>query len=208
MTELLGKPIREEVLKELQLRIEKGQKIKGYVLVNPASFEASSYAHLIEKTLEKLNMPYEEFGVSAYASAHEALLKAKSDPLGSVFLCRPLLFPEEKQAIDEVDPLQDADMLTDLNIGKLAKGDLNFLSGTSSSVMHMLDYYQIPVQGKKALVVGRSISVGLPCALMLMKKNALIQVVHTKASPEQIHQLAKEADLIVLAAGKRGIITP
>lgn len=207
MTELLGKPIREEVLALIKARMEKGQKIRGYVLVNPASFEASAYARLIEKTLDKLNLPYKEIKAETYEEAADAIKEANGDPLGSVFLCRPLKVEKEKELIESVSPDKDSDMLTSSNLGKLAKGDLHYLSGTSSSVNHLLDYYHIDVTGKKALIVGRSVSVGLPCALMLMKKNALIQVVHTKASEEDIHLLASQADILVLAAGKRGIIT-
>jgi methylenetetrahydrofolate dehydrogenase (NADP+)/methenyltetrahydrofolate cyclohydrolase len=97
-------------------------------------------------------------------------------------------------------------MLTSVNFGKMAKGNLDYLSGTSSSVKRLIDFYQIPVRGKKTLVVGRSVSVGLPIALMMMKYDALISVVHSKIAPEVISEYAKKSDIIILAAGKRGLV--
>jgi methylenetetrahydrofolate dehydrogenase (NADP+)/methenyltetrahydrofolate cyclohydrolase len=203
MVHLLGKPIKEEILLNLHQRIELGQKIRGYIIYNPASFEASSYHRLIAKLLVSLNLEVVEAEIQTAAEAEKAIKEANSDPVGSLFLCRPLLIKEEKELIEEISPVEDADMLTAVNLGKLAKGDLDYLSGTSCSVKKIIDYYKIPVEGKKVLVVGRSVSVGLPAALMLLKKNAELSIAHSKVPLEEIRKKAKEAEILVLASGQR-----
>ncbi|MCI2068751.1 MAG: bifunctional 5,10-methylenetetrahydrofolate dehydrogenase/5,10-methenyltetrahydrofolate cyclohydrolase [Bacilli bacterium] len=203
---LLGKPIRQQILSSLSERIAKGEKITGYVIYNEASFEAGAYAKLIGKLLTNLNQQVKEIIVKDALEAKKAIDEANRDPLGSVFLCRPLLFKEEKELIELIHPEKDADMLTSLNLGKLTKGNLDYLSGTSSSVRKILEYYHLDPKGQKALIVGRSVSVGMPCALMMIKKDALVSVVHTKVEPEVISQLAKESTYIILASGHRGLV--
>lgn len=205
-TPLLGKPVREKILSRIRERIEKGQRIHGYILVNPSSFEALSYARLISSLLRKLGQEADLKEVKDYAEAEKILNEAEKDPLASVFLARPLLFKEENALIEEIPSGLDADMLTAANIGKLAKGDLRYLSGTSRSVKELLEFYKIDATSKKALVIGRSISVGLPTALMLLKKNAYVTAVHSKTPLEDIRFEAGRSDIVVLASGKRGLV--
>lgn len=203
---LLGKPIKQQILSSLSERIAKGEKITGYVIYNEASFEAGAYAKLIGKLLANLNQTVKEIVVNDAVQAREAIAEANSDPFGSVFLCRPLLLKEEKELIESIKPEKDADMLTSLNMGKLTKGNLDYLSGTSSSVRKILEYYHLDPKGKKALIIGRSVSVGMPCALMMIKKDALVSVVHTKIESAVISEMASQSSYIILAAGHRGLV--
>jgi len=204
--ELLGKPVRELIRSKIRERIEKGQKIRGYILVNPNSFEAESYAKLVASLLRTFGQEVFLKEVRNLSEGEKVLKEAKQDALSSVFLARPLLFKEESLLTEEIPPEKDADMLTGTNFGKLAKGDLRYLSGTSRAVKELLDFYQIDVGSKKALVVGRSVSVGLPIALLLLKKNAYVTTVHSKTDIRDIREEAKRSDVIVLASGKRGLI--
>lgn len=206
MIELKGKPIKEEIIADIAKRKLAGEDMHAYIICNTASFEAASYMRLVSKLIASLGFEQHLEEVKTLEEAKTAVMKANKDPLGSVFLCRPLVFPGEGEAVEMVDPSKDADMLTSANIGRLTKGNLDYLSGTSSSVRRIIDFYKIPVQGKKALIVGRSISVGLPIALMLMKYNALISVVHSKIDPKIISSYAQNSDIIVLASGKRGLV--
>lgn len=206
MISLLGKPIKEKVVEDIKNRISKGQMINAYIVSNPSSFEATSYKKLVSNLLIKLGIKVNDSLVSSQKEAEEAVLKASEDKLASIFICRPLLIEDENKVIELVPPSADADMLTSSNSGKLYKGNMNYLTGTSSSVKAIIDYYNIPVQGKKVFVIGRSISVGLPIGLMMLKKNGMVTYAHSKILLDDLRKESKESDILVLAAGKRGLV--
>lgn len=205
---LLGKPIREKIIEDIKNKIENGERIEPYIIYNSDSFEAVEYKKLVVRTLNKLGLESKEFDIKNNKEAEDAIGKANSNPLGSVFLCRPLMVENESSLFDLIDPSKDADMLTTHNFGKLAKGDLSCLSGTARSVAKIIDYYNIDVENKRTLVVGRSISVGMPVALMMTKKNSFVSISHSKIDIDQTRLMAENSDIVILATGKRGIITP
>ena len=97
-------------------------------------------------------------------------------------------------------------MLTKENIGDLVFGDLNKLPGTAKSVISLLNNYEIDVKGKKALIIGRSISVGMPIFLALQRMGAFCSLAHSKVSVADIKKASLESDIIVLASGQRNLI--
>lgn len=206
MTELLGKPIKIRLFEELKKRVSFGEKFTGYVIYNAKSYEASEYARLISKVILELGLNSYEIQIRNSAEAEAAIKKANEDPIGSIFLCRPLLVDDEACLIEAIDPQKDADMLTSANAGKLVKGDLAYLSGTSSSVKKIIEYYNLEVTSKKSLIIGRSVSVGMPIALMMIKKNALVSVVHSKISADVIEKMVSESDIVILCTGQRGLV--
>ncbi len=206
MIELLGKPVKEEVVKNIESYINKGVTFFGYLIFNEKSIEATIYAKQIAKNLDKFNIKYEMISVSTYLEAKQAITKANKDKLGMIFLCRPLMVENQEELVEMIDPNKDPDMLTSLNLGKLAKGDLDYLSGTSMACRKIIEFYNINLTNKKVLVLGRSISVGLPICLLVLKKNALLEVVHSKIDGNNISNMAKNADVIILATGKQGLI--
>jgi len=206
--ELLGKPIRLKILEDIEIRIQNGEKIEPYIFYNSKSFEADEYKKLVNRTLLKLGLNPKVFNVTSLAEAEEVIKQANADPLGSIFLCRPLKIKGEEKLFDLVDPYKDADMLTTHNFGRLAKGNLDCLSGTARSVSKILDYYNIDVANKRVLIVGRSISVGMPIALMMIKKNGFVSVSHSKIDIKQTRLMAENSDIVVMATGERNILTP
>jgi len=205
---LLGKPIRLKIVEELKNRIKNGEIIEPYIIYNSQSFEADEYRKLVVRTLEKLGIKSKVFDVKTFASAKAAIIEANSSPIASVFLCRPLLFERERELFDLIDPSKDADMLTTHNFGRLAKGDLSCLSGTARSVSKIIDYYNLDVVNKRVLVIGRSVSVGMPIALMMVKRNSFVSISHSKIDIDQTRLMAENSDIVILATGKRGILTP
>ena len=110
--------------------------------------------------------------------------------------------------IEAIDPEKDADGLTPLNIGKLATGtpETDFLlPATPSGIIRMLEYHEIQVKGKHAVVIGRSNIVGKPIALMLLNRDATVTLCHSKTQNLKSHTLA--ADIIISAVGTPGLIT-
>ncbi len=206
MIELLGAPVRKELIADLEQKIKDNNIIEPVFIYNPASFEASSYIAMIRKLCDKLGLKCIDNQVASFEETQEKILEANKNPKASIFLARPLMFKGEKELISLIDEDKDADMLTYSNSGHLVQGDINYLPGTASSVNRLLDYYHIECEGKKCLIIGRSISVGMPISLMMIKRNALVSVVHSRIKKETIKQYAAASDIIVLCSGQRGLI--
>ena len=104
-----------------------------------------------------------------------------------------------------ITPEKDVDGLHSLNLGKLMRRELGLRSCTPAGVMRLLQEYNIPLQGKQALVVGRSILVGKPLALMLLEVNATVTIAHSHS--ENLPIIAKNADILIAAVGCPEFIT-
>ena len=123
---------------------------------------------------------------------------------------RPLpkhLKADQNEICNKLDPAKDVDCMTDLsNAGVFEdRKDLGFAPCTPQACMEILDYYGIDCKGKSAVVIGRSLVVGKPAAMMLMKKNATVTICHTKTV--NTAEVARSADILVSAAGVLGSLT-
>ncbi|AFZ35244.1 5,10-methylenetetrahydrofolate dehydrogenase (NADP+) [Stanieria cyanosphaera PCC 7437] len=104
-----------------------------------------------------------------------------------------------------IAPHKDADGLHPVNLGHLVRSETGLRSCTPAGVMKLLQEYQIPLAGKKAVVVGRSILVGKPLALMLLEENATVTIAHSRT--QDLVGVCREADLLIAAVGKPQLIT-
>ena len=111
---------------------------------------------------------------------------------------------DERPLLEEIDPEKDADGLHTLNLGRLLKGESGPRSCTPAGVMAMLRSNGIDPAGKRAVVIGRSILVGQPMALMLQAANATVTVTHSRTADLAAH--TKDADILVVAAGRPGMV--
>ncbi len=107
--------------------------------------------------------------------------------------------------LHEIDPHKDADGLHALNLGHLVRGEPGLRSCTPGGVMRLLEEYQLDVRGKHAVVVGRSILVGKPLALMLLEADATVTIAHSR-TPD-LAAVCREADILVAAVGRTQMIT-
>lgn len=99
-----------------------------------------------------------------------------------------------------IDPMKDADGLTFLSAGYLWSDFEHVKPCTPSGIIKILDFYNIPIKGRRALVIGRSQIVGKPMAALLLKKNATVTLAHSRT--ENLKQVIQECEIIVVAAGK------
>ncbi|MGH7274412.1 MAG: bifunctional 5,10-methylenetetrahydrofolate dehydrogenase/5,10-methenyltetrahydrofolate cyclohydrolase, partial [Nitrospiria bacterium] len=106
---------------------------------------------------------------------------------------------------NSLSPFKDVDGLHPYNIGKLMMGDPIFVPCTPAGVMAMLDYHAIQIEGKTALVVGRSNLVGKPVAMLLMQRNATVTVCHSRT--QNLPEVCRRADILVAAMGKARFVT-
>lgn len=131
------------------------------------------------------------------------------DSVHGVLLFRPIpdhLRPFENEIFNHLDPAKDVDCMTDLsNAGVYQCKPLGFPPCTPQACMEVLDYYGIELQGKNVTVIGRSLVVGRPVAMMLMNRNATVTICHTRTV--DLAKKAAAADIIVSAAGVLGVLT-
>ena len=105
-----------------------------------------------------------------------------------------------------ISPEKDIDCLNPINAAKILEGDESgFPPCTARAAMEILKYYNIDISGKEATVIGRSMVVGKPLSMMLLKENSTVTICHSKT--ETLPQVAKRADILIAAIGKSKMIT-
>src|SRR5947208_14975568 len=113
---------------------------------------------------------------------------------------------DEARVMRAINPVKDVDGLHPLNAGQLFFGRETFVGATPAGVMRLLDEYRIPVAGARAVVVGRSLIVGRPAAMLLLHANATVTICHSRTEELAVHTLG--ANILVAAVGRPGLITP
>jgi len=104
-----------------------------------------------------------------------------------------------------VSPEKDVDGFHEINMGRLLIGQEGLVPCTPLGIMKLLEHYHIPVEGRFAVVVGRSNIVGKPVALMLLQRNATVTICHTRT--KNMGEVCRMADILIAAAGRPGMIT-
>ncbi|NJO42569.1 MAG: bifunctional methylenetetrahydrofolate dehydrogenase/methenyltetrahydrofolate cyclohydrolase FolD [Cyanobacteria bacterium RU_5_0] len=139
----------------------------------------------------------------------EQLIQAlnQDDRVDGILVQLPL--PDHLDAVallNQIDPNKDADGLHPMNLGRLVRGEPGLRSCTPAGVMRLLEEYQIDVKGKQAVMVGRSILVGKPLALMLLAADATVTIAHSRTL--DLGAITRTADILVTAIGRIELITP
>ena len=169
-----------------------------------------SYEKGADKRCETLGVACEKILLPEDVSQEELLAVMdrvnKNEKIHGVLLLRALPGHLEQSAIENaLDPTKDVDCMTDGSMSGVFTGKkVGFPPCTPQACMEILDYYGIDCTGKKAVVIGRSLVVGKPAAMMLIKKNATVTVCHTKTV--DMPSVTREADIIIVAAGRAGVV--
>lgn len=126
--------------------------------------------------------------------------------IDGILMLRPLPKQlDEKQIENKIDPRKDLDGISPLNLAKVYAGDESgYAPCTAEAVIEMLDYAGIDIKGKRVTVVGRSLVIGKPVSMLLMKRNATVTVCHTKTV--DMAGTCKNAEILVAAAGSARMI--
>jgi len=111
---------------------------------------------------------------------------------------------DEQKLISHINPSKDVDGLNEVNIGKLVKNEPAMRSCTPAGIINLLRSQNIAIEGKKIVVVGRSLLVGKPLSLMLLNLNGTITITHSKTL--SLKEVCKEADILIAAAGQPNLI--
>lgn len=174
---------------------------------NPAS---RVYVNNKKKSCAELGIKSLEYALPGDTTEEELLSlidELNSDDSVDGILCQ-LPLPKhicEKNIINSIAPSKDVDAFHPENVGHIMIGDYTFLPCTPAGVMEMLKEYNIEISGKNCVVVGRSNIVGKPMTMLLLQENATVTVCHSKT--KDLASFTKEADILVSAVGKVGLIT-
>lgn len=174
---------------------------------NPAS---AAYVRNKERACERVGIA--SFGKllpeSATQQELEQIIEAlnQNDRVDGILIQLPL--PSHLDAttlLNQIDPTKDADGLHATNMGRLLRGEPGLQSCTPAGIMRLLKEYELDVNGKQAVVIGRSILVGKPLAMLLLAADATVTIAHSR-TPD-LGAIARSADILVGAAGRPGLIT-
>jgi methylenetetrahydrofolate dehydrogenase (NADP+)/methenyltetrahydrofolate cyclohydrolase len=108
--------------------------------------------------------------------------------------------------VEAIDPTKDVDGAHPVNAGRLLLGEEGFVACTPAGILRLLDDHQVPIEGRRAVVIGRSNIVGKPAALLLLRRNATVTVCHSRTV--DLPSVAREAELLVAAIGRSDFVTP
>ena len=141
------------------------------------------------------------------AEAEELVERLNSDPaISGILVQHPLpKHLHEPAVLDRVSPHKDIDGISRSSLGGLMNGEPAFPSCTPAGIIELLDRYNIPIEGKHAVVVGRSIILGKPVALMLLNRNATVTICHSRTP--NLAEYTRQADILVAAVGRAELIT-
>ena len=133
----------------------------------------------------------------------------ENESMHGILMFRPLpKHMDEERVCNHIAQEKDIDGITDKSLTGIFTGKGGgFPPCTAEAAMTILKYYGIELAGKKAVVVGRSMVVGKPAAMMLMDENATVTICHSRTSEEDLKKYCQDADIIITAAGKRNMIT-
>ena len=210
-----GRPVadayKEQIKEKVEAAQKSGKKVTLAILTvgqDPASFV---YRKRLLKITESLGIGSRCVELPETATSEEtvaAIRKLNEDPdVTGILPMMPMPKQVDGDAVGAaLAPEKDMDCLNPANGGALLMGKGRWAACTPRACMAMLKYYKIPLDGKHAVVLGRSNVVGKPVALLLLQENCTVTVCHshTKNLPE----LVRQADIVVAAIGKAGFVTP
>lgn len=206
-----GKKVREDKLKDLKRKIDALDKKLTLVVVKVGNDEASGvYVKQKELLAKELGVNFISRVLPSDVTESELISVINEYNLdksvNGIIVQLPLpKHINETRVVNTIDVNKDVDGLTILNTGKLFQNMDTLVSCTSSGIIDLLDYYNIEVSGKNAVVIGRSLLVGKPVSMLLNNRNATVTMCHSKT--ENLSEITRNADIIVVAIGVPNFLT-
>lgn len=212
---LKGKDLKSKMAEDLKIKVG---KYKSEYNITPCLTSilvgndggSLFYVDFQKKNCEQIGIKYQLIHLQENSTTEDLIniIKDlnKDDSVHGIMMQVPLpKHLDETIIIEHISPDKDVDSLTDTNIGRLFKGSRCFEPCTPKAVMELLEFVKVDLDGKKAVVVGRSNIVGKPLAVMLLAKNATVTVCHSRT--KDIKSITKDADILISCVGKPRMIT-
>ncbi|MGG7164020.1 bifunctional 5,10-methylenetetrahydrofolate dehydrogenase/5,10-methenyltetrahydrofolate cyclohydrolase [Clostridium ihumii] len=207
----IAKAHREEIKRNIEEKVAKGVRKPSMVAVLVGNDGGSiSYMKNQQKLSESLGVKYTSIILEESITEEELLNEIKNlnedKNVDGIILQLPL--PKkfnEKLITSSINYEKDIDGLTDVNIGKLYKGEKCFIPCTAKSVIEIIKSVENNIEGKKAVIIGRSNIVGKPAAQLLLNENATVTICHSRT--KNLSEVCKDADILVSAIGRPAFVT-
>lgn len=201
----LAKKIRGELKEEVEQLKKDGITPKLAVVMVGEDKASQVYVRNKSRACDEIGIAFEEFLLPDTTKMEELLALIDSlndrDDIDGILLQSPI--PKHLDinlAFNRISPEKDVDGFNPINVGRLSIGEDSFVSCTPAGVVRMLEEYDIEMEGKHAVILGRSNIVGKPLIQCMLKKNATVTVCHSRT--KQIEEITKQADILIAAIGK------
>lgn len=201
----LAKKIRGELKEEVEQLKKDGITPKLAVVMVGEDKASQVYVRNKSRACNEIGIAFEEFLLPDTTKMEELLALIDTlnnrDDIDGILLQSPI--PKHLDinlAFNRISPEKDVDGFNPINVGRLSIGEDSFVSCTPAGVVRMLEEYDIEMEGKHAVILGRSNIVGKPLIQCMLKKNATVTVCHSRT--KQIEEITKQADILIAAIGK------
>jgi len=203
--------IKKDICEEVQALKQKTGKIPGLAVVLVGDDPASAvYVRNKNKTCK--NVGFQSFeNILPADTSEEKLLNLvdklnKDNNVNGILIQLPLPTQIDSQKVlEQINPEKDVDGFHLENVGRLVTGNATFKPCTPAGIIELLDQYKVEIEGKNAVVLGRSNIVGKPIAFLLLDRNATVTVCHSRT--KDLPAVARSADILIAAIGKPKFVT-
>ena len=201
---------REEIKERVAKLNEQGKQVGLAVIIVGNNSASRVYVNNKKKACAEVGINSFEYALPEETTQDELLdliARLNNDEKVNGILCQlPLPSHIDEQAvINAIDPSKDVDAFHPFNVGHIMIGDYTFLPCTPAGIMEMLKFYNISVNGKKCVVIGRSNIVGKPMTMLLLKENGTVEICHSRT--QNLKEETLSADILVAAVGKAKFVT-
>ncbi|MCD8905760.1 bifunctional methylenetetrahydrofolate dehydrogenase/methenyltetrahydrofolate cyclohydrolase FolD [Staphylococcus chromogenes] len=205
----IAKDYRQGLQDEVEVLKQKGYTPKLSVILVGNDGASQSYVRSKKKAAEKIGMISEVIHLEEDTSEEDVLKELErlnnDESVSGILVQVPLPKQvDEQKVLDAIDPDKDVDGFHPINIGRLYLDQAKLIPCTPLGVMELLKHADIDLEGKNAVVIGRSHIVGQPVSKLLIQQNATITVLHSRS--QNVHEHLKNADIIVSAVGRPGMV--
>ena len=203
--------IKENIVAEVRSLKQKTGKTPGLAVVLVGDDHASAvYVRTKNKTCK--NLGFQSFENILPANTSESTLLGlidelnKDERVSGILVQLPLpSHISSYKILEAINPQKDVDGFHLENIGRLVTGNATFKPCTPEGIIQLLDHYKVDIEGKNAVVLGRSNIVGKPISLLLLERNATVTICHSRT--KNLSAITKSADILIAAIGKPNFVT-
>ncbi|MHB8637473.1 MAG: bifunctional 5,10-methylenetetrahydrofolate dehydrogenase/5,10-methenyltetrahydrofolate cyclohydrolase [Fimbriimonadaceae bacterium] len=205
----LSQEIRERLAERVAALGVRGVVPRLDVIVASQDPASVAYVTMKRRWAEKAGMVGESYEVNSATTQHELLAKIRelnaNPDVHGVLIQHPLpKHLDEPSALLALGPSKDVDGITPQSLGNLIADLPGFRCATPLGILRLLEHRNIALSGKRVVVIGRSVVVGKPMALLLLRGNATVTIAHSKT--ENLPALCREADILVAAVGRPELV--
>jgi methylenetetrahydrofolate dehydrogenase (NADP+)/methenyltetrahydrofolate cyclohydrolase len=210
-----GKPVADRITEEVKNEVEQFNKNHIFPKLKIVRVgergDDLSYERAAVKRMASCGVECEVLELPSQINQEDFIEELKKvdmdETVHGILLFRPL--PEQINENDVkfiISPEKDIDCFNPINVAKVMEGDeTGFPPCTPTAAIEILKHYNVPMKGKNAVVLGRSMVVGKPAAMLLLKENATVTICHSKT--ENLPEVAAKADILIAAIGKSNMVT-